>query len=365
MKNKILLALAVIILAPAMTACAQTPTTTPDPNDMYCEHWDSAHKTVFLDKQQGQTLIGDDPDSALFVIYETPAQHDHGLPTGSCGVRMVIFQKTASGGLTQTGRWENLEAGMTFGPIQGSHHCYMRVMGGGDEENAPYLDANYIIDSTGNTTAVNLPGSIESAVWVTQDGKELFWKMMDDHIEMITPDGKMVWTQPGKSDSWKECFSKDKLYAFRLCGDSGKDQIAVIYSQDGKNTWRFQLPLSEVKGHKEVLGFDEKGILILRVDRKIYRVDHEGKAVLAAVWPIYKRRHNSLETIGANKDYDVNSFPDYTHLYEFATNVEMASDHPRPKLEFNINTFEARESMDEGKTWHPISLKPEEAASEK
>ena len=330
---------------------------TVDPDDLYCIHWDAAHKTQFLDKQEGQTVVGDEADSARFVFYETPAPHDHGLPTGSCGVRVVIYDKSPNGGMTQTGRWENPEAGMTMEIIGGSHHCYFRILGGGDEDDVPYIEANYILDASGNTTAMNLPGSIDRGVWVTRDGQECLWEMLDDQTALVTSAGKTVWSQKDKCEAWRECFSLDKQYAFRLLEDPDKKLIGAIYSVDGKNTWKFAPPFGEVKAHKEIMGFDSKGALILRVDRKIYRVDHLGKAVLTAEWPVYARRHNQRETTGASTDYDVTYSSSVTQSYEFATNVEMVTDHPRPRLEFNIDTFEGRESLDEGKTWHPISLK--------
>jgi hypothetical protein len=100
----------------------------------------------------------------------------------------------------------------------------------------------------------------------------------------------------------------------------------------------------------------------LRVDRRIYRVSRDGTPHLGAILPIYKGRHRSIETMRPGIHFDVDHHQGRIHTYEYATNVPRAYDRPRPALRFNISTFEAQESMDEGKHWHSIAIKANEGA---
>jgi hypothetical protein len=60
--------------------------------------------------------------------------------------------------------------------------------------------------------------------------------------------------------------------------------------------------------------------------------------------------------------FDVDYSQGRIHSYEYATNVPRTYDHPRPAIRFNISTFEAEESLDEGKHWRSIAIKTNEGA---
>ena len=130
----------------------------------------------------------------------------------------------------------------------------------------------------------------------------------------------------------------------------------MIYGHDPSDVWTFKFPFADEIAQKGLLGFNDRGEVILRVDRRIYRVSRDGTPRLAAVLPIYKGRHRSIETMRPGIHFDMDQYQGPIHTYEYATNVARTYDHPRPMLRFNISTFEAQESMDEGKHWRPVSI---------
>ena len=79
-------------LAHSENTSVHSSSTPVDDRLQYCDGWSAADRSLFLDRQEGVTSRSEGKDGSLFVLYETPARHDHGLPTGSCGVRIDIFK---------------------------------------------------------------------------------------------------------------------------------------------------------------------------------------------------------------------------------------------------------------------------------
>ena len=368
-------------------AAADDVTVTPVPDDQYCMGWERADRSLFLDKQEGIVCQNDSDswcqagqegyhfgnDSSVpnwvgkegkafmdrsasadrdeFLFIDTPARHDHGAPMGSCGTRIVVFKKDSGGQRVPCGFWEDLDMGAFYMKWPGDHHCVFAVSGA----NTPRGFEFYMIDETGRVLGTVPDPSMGEAVWVNWDGGEAFWQMDSDGITMRTPEGKVLWAVRENGEEFKgSFFSADRHYAFR---ELKQMPDGAIYSQDGKQIWRFKLPFRDQKAQKGFLGMNDQGELVLRVDRNIYRVDHAGNPHLEATLPVYKGRHRAIEDQRPGMNFNVEWDFGVNHRYDFETIVPGPHDHPRPCVRFNIDTFDAEESLDEGKNWHLFTIK--------
>jgi len=326
----------------------------PDPSDPYCSGWSLHDRTAFLDRQRGEVARGGsgDPSKADFVFYYSHAKHGHGLPDGCCGMRLLVFSKDAHGHRVQSGRWERLDVGNLYESVAGDHHCFFLVSG--DDDESHFVAASYIVDDKGQVTFQSDRLEFGESAWIQKDGQEFLWWMDSNSIVLRAADGRVVWSHHEPGEYYGSFFSEDRRYAFRTLRES--TQSGMIYGHDPSDVWTFKFPFADEIAQKGLLGFNDRGEVILRVDRRIYRVSRDGTPRLAAVLPIYKGRHRSIETMRPGIHFDMDQYQGPIHTYEYATNVARTYDHPRPMLRFNISTFEAQESMDEGKHWRPVSI---------
>lgn len=375
-------------------------TVTPDPDDeMYCMGWRPADRsnsldgqdpeiyqndssTLTADGQVGETYLHDQyspgfedsdikdsdweigkdgavsQDRLEFEFFESPADHGHGAPNGMCGTRMLICMKDPSGKLIPTGFWEDLDQGFFECFWPGNRHCLFVTAGGSGSGNPSLPFTYFVVDEMGHVLDTGPGDSFldeVSAIWVPWKSGEALWEMDSKGITLKTPSGKEIWANHDRELEFPiHFFSTDRLYAFR---ELGQVPYAEIYSVDGKQRWKFPLPFSNKVGQKGFLGLNRMGELVLRVDRNIYRVDHNGKPFLEATLPVYKGRHRSLEEERPGVHFDVEWDFAPNHQYGFETLVPEDSDHPRPLVRFNINTFNAEESLNEGKNWHALNIK--------
>ena len=354
----------------ALVCCLLAPSTSPSSeldegsskhppvnrSDPYCLGWPLSERAAFLDRQPADTVrsSSDDPSKSEFVFYYSHAQHGHGAPDGFCGIRLLVFSKDALGHRVQSGRWERLDVGRLIqAPVAGAHHCFFLVSGG-DDDPAGFVDASYIVDDKGEVTFHSDHLEFGQSVWIQKDGQEFLWWMDSNSIVLRTPDGREVWSSHEPAELYGTFFSEDRRYAFRTLNED--TQTGVIYGHDPSAVWRFKFPFSDEIAQKGLLGFNDRGDVILRVNRRIYRVSRDGTPHLAAILPIYKGRHRSIETMRPGVHFDMDDDQGPIHTYEYATNVQRSDDHPRPMLRFNISTFDAQESTDEGKHWRPAAI---------
>jgi hypothetical protein len=337
---------------------SSTATSEPvDPKDPYCSNWSLAARKRFLDQQKGisyQNKMGS-PDKAEFVFYYSNAVHGHGSPEGSCGIRVVAYKRDSQGKRVQTGYWENLDLGHLFLAAAGDHYCYFSATGDKSDEN---LIGTYIIDEKGQVFWQSKWDVPEMAVWIEKSGKEQLWMTKWNDIIMLDSNGRTLWSRTGREhDSYYGTFiSADHRFAFHLNEDP--PQKGIIYDQDGNTICSYIMPFESEKAQKSLLGLNEKGELVIRVDRRIYSVNEKGMPRLEAMLPIYKGRHRSVEIERPGIHFDVGfKYGAINHQYDYATNILRSYDHPRPVIKFNINDFKAEESMDEGKHWHVIDIK--------
>jgi hypothetical protein len=327
-----------------------------DPKDPYCTNWSLADRKAFLNKQKGesyQNKMGGQ-DKAEFVFYYSHAVHGHGAPEGSCGIRVVVYKKDDQGKRVKTGSWENLDLSRLYLATAGDHHCFISATGDMTDEK---LTGAYIIDEKGHVLWQSKWDDPEMAVWIEKSGKEQLWMTKWQDIVMVDSDGKTLWTRKGgEHDSYLTFISADHRFAFHLY--ENPPQKGIIYDQDGNTVCSYIMPFESEKAQKALLGLNEKGELVIRVDRRIYSISDKGTPLLEAMLPLYKGRHRSVEIERSGIHFDVGfEFGAINHQYDYATNIERSYDHPRPVIKFNINDFKAEESMDEGKHWHAIDIR--------
>lgn len=296
-----------------------------------------------------------DPTKAEFVFSYSHTRHGHGLPEGSCGIRLVIYRRDEDGRRVQSGKWEDLKVGHLSEVVPGNHHCAFTAFGDDanfDGESFPPWST--IVDEKGEVVWTGkLPWG--DSTWIEDDGRELLWVLDQSAMKLMTPDGTPVWSRDEQGTFYGTFFSPDRRYAFRYMDEN--PQRGVIHGWEERKTWSFVLPYESEKAQKSFLGLNTKGELVIRVNRRIYSVSREGVAHQEAELPLYARRHPAEETMRPGIHFDVGYNYGRLHRYDYATLVPTGHDHPRPAIRFNIDDFEGEESLDEGKTWHPKSIK--------
>ena len=336
---------------PSATAAA------PDWDDQWCVDWPLDRRLVQLNRLTGESYTASEGQTE-WKVFEAPAVHGHGAPEGSCGLRIRVY---VNGKLN--GEWQDLELSHVLTFVPGNSHCLLSAAG----EKETYT--TLILDITGKVVWETHQSQVaDPAVWIGRSADERLWMFTESRLCLLQPDGRTLWEAKEEGAFYGCFFSDGSRYAFLLeDSPTTKDpnhpgmftwhnREGVIYSQDGSSRGPFVLPFADVKAQKTLLGLTADGALVLRVDRKIYSYRPGGQARLEALLPHYPGRHPDVEDERPGYNFDVGYDYGRNHVFKFATVVPRPQDHPRPMVRFDIETWKADESIDEGAHWQPVDL---------